>query len=30
MLMSAMNSKALGADVTYAWPDASIGMMDAT
>ena len=24
-----MNSKALGADVTYAWPDASIGMMDA-
>lgn len=25
----AMNSKAIGADVTYAWPDASIGMMDA-
>ena len=24
-----MNSKAIGADVTYAWPDASIGMMDA-
>lgn len=26
----AMNSKAIGADVTYAWTDASIGMMDAT
>lgn len=25
-----MNSKALGADVTYAWSNASIGMMDAT
>ena len=25
-----MNSKALGADVTYAWINASIGMMDAT
>lgn len=24
-----MNSKAIGADITYAWPDASIGMMDA-
>ncbi len=24
-----MNSKAIGADVTYAWSDASIGMMDA-
>lgn len=24
-----MNSKALGADVTYAWPQASIGMMNA-
>lgn len=24
----AMNSKALGADITFAWPDASIGMMD--
>ncbi len=24
-----MNSKAIGADVTYAWTDASIGMMDA-
>lgn len=24
-----MNSKAIGADVTYAWPDAAIGMMDA-
>ena len=24
-----MNSKALGADVTYAWPESSIGMMDA-
>ncbi len=24
-----MNSKAIGADVVYAWPDASIGMMDA-
>jgi acetyl-CoA carboxylase carboxyltransferase component len=24
-----MNSKAIGADVTYAWPDAQIGMMDA-
>lgn len=23
-----MNSKAIGADVTYAWPEASIGMMD--
>lgn len=26
----AMNSKALGADVTYAWNNASIGMMDAS
>ena len=25
-----MNSKAIGADMTYAWPDASIGMMDAS
>lgn len=25
----AMNSKAIGADVTYAWPDTAIGMMDA-
>ena len=25
----AMNSKAVGADMTYAWEDASIGMMDA-
>lgn len=25
----AMNSKAIGADMTYAWPDASIGMMEA-
>ena len=25
----AMNSKAIGADITYAWPEASIGMMDA-
>ena len=25
----AMNSKAVGADLTYAWEDASIGMMDA-
>ena len=25
----AMNSKAIGADMTYAWPTASIGMMDA-
>jgi acetyl-CoA carboxylase carboxyltransferase component len=25
----AMNSKAVGADYTYAWPSASIGMMDA-
>lgn len=25
----AMNSKAIGADVTYAWPTAEIGMMDA-
>ena len=25
----AMNSKAIGADMTYAWKDASIGMMDA-
>ncbi len=24
-----MNSKSIGADVVYAWPDASIGMMDA-
>lgn len=24
-----MNSKAIGADMTYAWPNASIGMMDA-
>ena len=26
----AMNSKAVGADMVYAWPDAEIGMMDAT
>ncbi|MGN0299180.1 MAG: acyl-CoA carboxylase subunit beta [Lachnospiraceae bacterium] len=26
----AMNSKAIGADTVYAWPTASIGMMDAT
>lgn len=26
---SVMNSKALGADITYAWPEAQIGMMDA-
>ncbi len=25
----AMNSKAIGADMVYAWPDAKIGMMDA-
>jgi acetyl-CoA carboxylase carboxyltransferase component len=25
----AMNSKAIGADVTYAWPTAKVGMMDA-
>ena len=25
-----MNSKALGADMTYAWPSASVGMMDAS
>lgn len=25
-----MNSKALGADLTYAWPNSKIGMMDAT
>lgn len=25
----AMNSKAIGADITFAWPDSSIGMMDA-
>ena len=25
----AMNSKAVGADITIAWPDAQIGMMDA-
>jgi acetyl-CoA carboxylase carboxyltransferase component len=25
----AMNSKAIGADITIAWPDAQIGMMDA-
>lgn len=25
----AMNSKAIGADIVYAWPNASIGMMDA-
>ena len=25
----AMNSKSIGADMTYAWPDAQIGMMDA-
>ncbi len=24
-----MNSKSIGADVVYAWPEASIGMMDA-
>jgi acetyl-CoA carboxylase carboxyltransferase component len=24
-----MNSKSLGADITYAWPDAKVGMMDA-
>lgn len=27
---AAMNSKSLGADVVYAWPGASIGMMDAS
>ena len=26
---AAMNSKAIGADITIAWPDAEIGMMDA-
>ncbi len=26
----AMNSKSIGADMVYAWPDAEIGMMDAT
>ncbi len=26
---SVMNSKALGADVTYAWPESKVGMMDA-
>ena len=26
----AMNSKSIGADVVFSWPDASIGMMDAT
>ena len=26
----AMNSKAIGADITIAWPDAEIGSMDAT
>lgn len=26
----AMNSKSIGADIVYAWPNASIGMMDAT
>ena len=26
----AMNSKAIGADITIAWPDAEIGMMDAS
>ena len=25
-----MNSKAIGADIVYAWPDATIGMMDST
>jgi len=25
-----MNSKAIGADIVYAWPDAKIGMMDAS
>ena len=25
----AMNSKSIGADMVYAWPDAKIGMMDA-
>ena len=25
-----MNSKAIGADMVYAWPNAQIGMMDAT
>lgn len=25
-----MNSKSIGADIVYAWPNASIGMMDAT
>lgn len=25
----AMNSKAIGADLTFAWPDTSVGMMDA-
>lgn len=24
-----MNSKGLGADIVYAWPNAQIGMMDA-
>ena len=24
-----MNSKSLGADLVYAWPDAKVGMMDA-
>ncbi|MCD2491175.1 carboxyl transferase [Lacrimispora sp. NSJ-141] len=26
----AMNSKSIGADVVFAWPEASVGMMDAT
>ena len=26
---TAMNSKSIGADIVYAWPDAQIGMMDA-
>ena len=25
-----MNSKSIGADIVYAWPNATIGMMDAT
>ena len=25
-----MNSKSIGADVVYAWPNATIGMMDAS
>ena len=26
----AMNSKSIGADMVYAWPNAKVGMMDAT